>query len=145
MTKTEVKTLLNKIKGYYNSQFFVDEYVIDAWTESMQPYDLEDALEHIQEYVRDFPDIAPKPQTFKRNLLTREQKIERANANYTISCNLCKRWMTLQEYEDHYDRCLDIQYLLSIAKKKGESFTREQLEDCREEVIRGLLAKYPAV
>ena len=45
MTKTEVKTLLNKIKGYYNSQFFVDEYVIDAWSESMQPYDLEDALE----------------------------------------------------------------------------------------------------
>lgn len=60
-----------------------------------------------------------------------------------IECNLCHRWMKIRMYELHYDRCLDIQYLISIAKQKGEEFTREDLENCKSEVIDKLLAKYP--
>lgn len=63
--------------------------------------------------------------------------------NDRIECNLCHRWMKIQEYDDHYGKCLDIQYLVSVAKKKGENFTREDLENCRQEVIDKLLAKYP--
>ena len=36
MKKTEVSTLLNKIKGYYNSQFFIDDFVMDAWTDTLK-------------------------------------------------------------------------------------------------------------
>lgn len=143
MKKSEVNKLLNKIKGYYNSQFFIDEYVIDAWVEQLEPYDLEDAEEHIKEYLKEYPDIPPKPHTFIKGLLTREQKEARKNSSYLISCNLCGKWLSNEEYERHYDRCLDIQYLLSVAKQKGEKFTREDLENCRPEVIDKLLAKYP--
>jgi hypothetical protein len=65
------------------------------------------------------------------------------NTNYTIQCNLCGRWMSVQEYDAHYERCLDIQYLLDIAKQKGEQYTREDLENCRTGVIDKLLEKYP--
>ena len=143
MKKSEVSKLLNKIKGYYNSQFFIDEYVTEAWVESLEPYDFEDAEEHIKEYLKEYPDIAPKPHTFIKGMLTKQQKEARKNSGYLVSCNLCGKWMSLQEYDIHYGRCLDIQYLVSVAKQKGEEYTREDLEQCKPEVIDKLLNKYP--
>jgi len=143
MTKSEVNKLLNKIKGYYNSQFFLDEYVISAWIEEMEPYDFEDAEQHFKEYLKEYPDMAPKPHTFKKGLLTREEKEKRKNAKYTVQCNLCQNWMTLQEYEEHYGRCLDIQYLVGVIKQKNLDITREELEGKSDEIIEGLLNKYP--
>lgn len=143
MTKSEVNKLLNKIKGYYNSQFFIDEYVISAWIETMEPYDLEDAEEHLKDYLKEYPDICPKPHTFKRGLYTHEEKEKMKNSNYTVECNLCHRWMPYEEYEEHYGKCLDIEYLLSVSKQKKLDITREELENNRSAVIEGLLNKYP--
>lgn len=143
MKKNEVNQLVNKIKGYYNSQFFVDDYVLDAWYETMQQYELEDALEHLTTYLKENPDYAPKPHTFTKGLLTREEKEMIKNSKYTVECNLCHRWMSIQQYEDHYGRCLDIQYLVSVAKQKGEEFDREDLENCTPQIIDKLLNKYP--
>lgn len=60
-----------------------------------------------------------------------------------VQCNLCNRWMPFEMYELHYEKCMDIQYLVNIAKQKGEKFTREDLENCRSEIIERLLKKYP--
>lgn len=60
-----------------------------------------------------------------------------------IHCKLCGRWMKIPMYELHYGRCFDIEYLLSVAKQKGEQFTRQDLENCKQEVIDKLLLKYP--
>lgn len=143
MNKTETKKLTNLIKGYYNSEFFIDDYVLQAWFDTLEPYDYEDAEEHIKEYLKENPDIAPKPHTFIKGMLTKEQKQARKNSDYLVNCNLCGKLMSLQEYDDHYGRCLDIQYLVSVAKQKGEEYTREDLEQCRPEVIDKLISKYP--
>lgn len=142
MTKNETKKLLNTIKGYYNNQFFVDEYVIDAWYQTMQPYDLEDAIEHIQSYLKENPDTLPKPHTFTKRLYTHDEKEMIRNSKFTVECNLCHRWMSLEEYDNHYGKCLDIQYLISVAKEKGENITREDLENTRQDIIDRLLQKY---
>lgn len=142
MTKTETKKLLNKIKGYYNSQFFIDEYVIDAWDETMKEYTLEDAEEHINKYLKEYPDTPPKPHTFIKGLLTREQKIQLANEKYFVECNLCHKWMGLNQYDEHYGKCLDIEYLVNVAKEKGQNITRKELENCKKEIIDRLLQKY---
>lgn len=143
MKKSEVSKLLNKIKGYYNSQFFIDEYVTEAWIESLEPYDFEDAEAHIKEYIKENPDTPPKPHTFIKWLYTHDEKEMIRNSKFTVECNLCHRWMPLQEYDDHYGRCMDIQYLESVAKEKGENFTREDLENCKQEILDKLLKKYP--
>ena len=143
MNKIETKNLLDLIKGYYNSQFFVDEYVIKVWVETLEPYDLEDAKEHIKQYIKEYPDVPPKPHTFIKGLLTKKEKEIRQKADYIVNCNLCGKEMSLAEYDSHYGRCLDIQYLASIAKQKGEAFTRKDLEACDVKVIDKLLAKYP--
>jgi len=128
MNKTETTKLINKIKGYYNSQFFIDSDVIDAWYETMKPYDLEDAIEHIQYYLKDNPDTPPKPHTFKKNLYTHEEKMRIKNSKYTVRCQMCDKWMALEDYDNHYDKCLEIDTLIKLYKKEGKDITREQLE-----------------
>ena len=142
MNKIETKNLLNKIKGYYNSQFFVDEYILDAWHDTLKDYEKEDCIEHIKDYIKEFPDTPPKPQTFKKGLLTSEEKRKLRERDYSVSCNLCGKWLSLEEYERHYDKCLDIQYLMGIAKQQGKILPREDLESAKPEVIKKLMEKY---
>ena len=142
MNKIETKNLLNKIKGYYNSQFFVDEYILDAWHDTLKDYEKEDCIEHIKDYLKENPDTPPKPQTFKKGLLTSEEKRKLKERDYSVSCNLCGKWLSLEEYERHYDKCLDIQYLMGIAKQQGKILPREDLESAKPEVIKKLMEKY---
>ena len=142
MTKTETQKLTSIIKGYYNSQFFVDEFVINAWYEELKEYEMQDALEHIKKYLKQFPDIPPKPHTFTKGLLTREEREKLANEKYFVECNLCHKWMGMNEYDEHYGDCLNIEYLINVAKEKGEGITRKELEHCRKEVLDRLYEKY---
>lgn len=59
-----------------------------------------------------------------------------------VNCNLCGKLMKIDYYNSHYDRCLDIQYLISIAKKQGKIIPREDLESAKPEIISQLLKKY---
>lgn len=140
LTKIEVKRLLNIIKGYYNSQFFVDEYVIQAWEIELEPYDMEDSEQRLKEYLKEFPDIPPKPHTFIKNMLTHEQK--QKHEDYIVGCQLCGKWLPLSEYDKHYGRCLDIEYLLGVAREKGLDFTREDLEQYNQDTLNRLYEKY---
>lgn len=142
MTKSETQKLTNIIKGYYNSQFFIDEFVINAWYEELKEYELQDAIEHIKKYLKENPDFAPKPHTFTKGLLTREEKQRLANEKYFVECNLCHRWMGMNEYDEHYGDCLNIEYLINVAKEKGEEITRKELEHCKKEVLDRLYEKY---
>ena len=142
MNKSETKKLTNLIKGYYNTQFFIDDYVLEAWYEQLKPYELEDAIDHLQTYLKTYPDIAPKPHTFIRGLYTPEEKKKLHNNDFTVACQLCGRWMPLGEYDEHYGKCLDIEYLVNVAKQKGEKITREDLEEYPQTTIDKLLKKY---
>lgn len=142
MKKSEVSKLLNKIKGYYNSQFFIDEFTTEAWVEQLADYEYEDCEEHLKTYLKENPDFPPKPHTFTKGLLTSEEKRRMRNADYVVQCNLCHRWMTIGDYDSHYSKCLDIEYLVNIAKSKGENITREDIENCRQDIIDKLMKKY---
>lgn len=45
-----------------------------------------------------------------------------------VNCNLCGKLMTINEYDRHYDKCLLLEYLVSVGKKNGDNYTREDLE-----------------
>ena len=62
--------------------------------------------------------------------------------NDRVYCRMCGRWMKVLEFDEHYGKCLDIQYLISVAKEKGENITREDLENTRQDIIDRLLQKY---
>lgn len=142
MNKPETKKLLDTIKGYYNSQFFIDEYVTKAWIDSMEPYDLDDAIEHLQKYLKERPDVPPKPHTFKQGLYTHEEKMRIKNSDYTVECNMCHRWMSYGGYEEHYERCLLIKSLLVVLNDAGQHVTEDDLEKYDIQTLSKVWDKY---
>lgn len=120
MNKMETNTLLNKIKGYYNSQFFIDDYILDAWHEQLGDYDKDDCIEHIKDYVKEYPETPPKPHTFKKGLLTPEEKRKLKERDYSVNCNLCNKLMSLDDYDNHYDKCLSTKYLIKRIKEEKD-------------------------
>lgn len=142
MNKPETKKLLDTIKGYYNSQFFIDEYVTKAWIDSMEPYDLDDAIEHLQTYLKERPDEPPKPHTFKQGLYTHEEKMRVKNSDYIVECNMCHRWMPYGEYEEHYERCLLIKSLLVVLNDGSQKVTEDDLEKYDIQTLSRVWDKY---
>ena len=45
-----------------------------------------------------------------------------------VACQLCGKWLRIWEYDSHYEKCLDIEYLVSVAKEHEQDITREDLE-----------------
>ena len=143
MNKTETKKLLNTIKGYYNSLFYIDEYVLNAWSDDYKNYDLEDCIDHLKTYLKEYPDIPPKPHTFKRGLLTPEEKRRIKNSEFTVNCNLCHKSMSLDEYDRHYDRCLSTKYLIKrIYEEKQVKADYDEIFYLPREKFNSLYQKY---
>lgn len=140
MNKVETKKLISIIKGYYNNQFFVDEFVTQAWIDTMEHYDLDDSIEHLKEYLKEYPDTPPKPHIFIKGMLTIKQK--QSHEDLIVACQSCGKWLNLSEYDSHYDRCLTIDYLYRIVKEKGANITREELEQYPQDTIDKLYRKY---
>ena len=50
--------------------------------------------------------------------------------------------MPLEENDSHYGKCLDIEYLVNVAKERGQEITRQDLEEYPQTTIDKLLKKY---
>ena len=59
-----------------------------------------------------------------------------------VACQLCGKWLRVWDYDEHYEKCLDIEYLVMVAKQKGQDITREDLEEYPKSTIDKLLKKY---
>ena len=59
-----------------------------------------------------------------------------------VACQLCGKWLRVWDYDEHYGKCLDIEYLVMVAKQKGQDITREDLEEYPKSTIDKLLKKY---
>lgn len=59
-----------------------------------------------------------------------------------VACQLCGRWMRVWQYDEHFDKCLDIEYLVRTMNEHGEDITREDLEGLSRESINKLLKKH---
>lgn len=142
MTKEQANDITKKIKAYYY-YFELDKFSLKIWIEKLLPYSYEDVDRKVEEHIKgEDRQNPPRVQDLIKDIYTEEEK-EKNTGNYTIECNLCHRWMTYEDYEAHYDKCLDISYLVDVAKQKGESFTRQDLENCRDGVIERMIEKYP--
>lgn len=141
MTKEQASQITKKIKAYYY-YFELDKDSQKIWIDKLLPYSFEDVDKKIEEHItgeeRQNP---PRVQDLIRFLLTEEQKAK-SKDDYIVNCNLCGRQMTLKEYDNHYDRCLSIEYLVNISKQKGQDITRKEIENCKEEVLNKLYEKY---
>ena len=59
-----------------------------------------------------------------------------------IQCNLCHKFMTMEKYERHYDKCLLIKALIPILKSKGEDVSYETLNEYDYKTLDKVWDKY---
>lgn len=141
MERSESKQIISKIKAYYY-YFTLEKESLEEWYKKLELYDFEDVSRRIDEHLKgEDSKEPPKLHYLTRNLLTKQQK-KNSKDDQIVECNLCHRWMLLKEYDLHYDKCLSIQYLIFRAKEQGQEITREDLENCKSEVLAKLYEKY---
>lgn len=60
-----------------------------------------------------------------------------------VECNICHKWMTLDKYDNHYDRCMSTQYLIHrIYQEKGVIPEYDEIFYLPREKFEGLYQKY---
>lgn len=141
MTKSEVINFMKKIKAYYD-YFTIEDYKIGEWYDKLKKYDLEDVYRKFDQHlVGELKDSPPKLHYITKYLLTPEEKAQ-DRSDYIVDCNLCNQTMKLSKYNEHYDKCSSINYLLIIFKKKNLEIKREELEKLDNNKFNNIYEKY---
>ena len=141
MEPMEVKRIVSKIKAYYY-YFSLEKDSLNEWNYKLRDYDYEDVSERVEEHLKgEQRKEPPQLHYLISGLLTKEQK--RKKNELIVACQNCGRWLPLSEYNQHYDLCLDIEYLVRVAREQGKNLDRAELENCKRDIIDKLLAKYP--
>ena len=144
MTLAKAKEVLQNVKAHYQT-FNIENFIFEEWYKVLKEYDFEDVINNLVDHLTG-DNYKELPQVYQlvRDLKTTEEK-EKHNAinnQIKVCCNLCERWMTMAEYEEHYGNCLDKEYLVSQSKKVGKPTPRNELDKLSERQITALLEKY---
>lgn len=129
MTKDDVLNLLEFIALNYPN-FNVSEKIIDAWLNELQQYDLKDVKENLKSFMADeyYQKEPPKLSLLIKNLTKKHEKIDLDSVE--TLCHICHKPLSLDKYEDHIDRCLDVNYVIQQSKKWfNKDLTRKELFD----------------
>ena len=128
MELKDVKVILKRIQVNYPS-FVVDSYTQSEWYKELKDYDLEDVMKKLEEHMRSeqYGNNLPKVYFLTKYLRTtkEKQKVEK----YRLQCTICGKFIPEDEYDKHFERCLDVDY---IVKKRKELFDEDTSEELKE-------------
>ena len=116
MTSFCVNLILKRIDLNYNTNYYDNKPIIEEWYKDLIKYDYEDVNNSLDRYMKyDNSIYPPKRSVILRGLKTREQK-DRENNLKTI-CPFCYRTVHMKEFNHHYGRCLDLEFIEKNVKK----------------------------
>lgn len=127
MTRDEVKSLFKRIKSNY-STFVADEYKLTEWCKELKDYDETDVHKKLEEHMRssEYGNSEPKLYFLTKYLKTTKEKNK--TEKYLMQCSICKEFILEEQYDKHYERCLDVEY---IVKKRKELFDKDTSEELK--------------
>lgn len=116
MEKKEINEILKRIKSNYQD-FVVDEYKINEWNRELKNYDFNDVMNKLEQHLRseEYGKFPPKLYFLTKYLQTTEEK--NTKTNFKLQCSICGEYVDENIYVNHYERCLDIDYIKHIRKK----------------------------
>lgn len=116
MTKQQTEQLLRLIKSYFQ-YFSLTEDVFENWSEKLKDYDFNEVLEQLDNYIDSGDEDIPTLSLLIHPLKTFEQKKEDEAPGY-YHCTRCgKKYLSMKEADDCFDRDLDLSYIKRISKK----------------------------
>jgi len=116
MNIQEIKELLKKIDIHYNTRYLENKDLIKEWEKYLKKYNKKDIFNKLEKYLKsEFSNNAPKLYYLINGVKTIEQKQQLSNL-YTM-CNYCNKKISMEEYEKHHSKCLDIEFIERNVKK----------------------------
>lgn len=118
MTITETNNFLERIKQHYQ-EFVIDKFKIVEWHQKLKDYDYSEVNAKLDEHLNNesYGDKIPKVYFLVRYLKTFEQKKKSENTIRYVRCNLCGDNIQFSQYENHYERCSSVNYVIKQSKK----------------------------
>lgn len=145
MKKSEVNSLVKKIKAYY-PDFYLQDGSIDVWYEKLEPYDAMDLDNKLSQHLQsDYKDKAPYLHYLTKYLKTQQEKQQSKIEDRDVACNLCGDWMPLSKYDNHYDKCLSIRTLQRWLRNKGKEVGYKELDELDNNTFEKVYEKYAEV
>ncbi len=128
MTEQETLELLEFIETNYTG-FEIKEGMLKAWHEVLQQYDSGEVKENLKKYMgyEEFQYSPPKVYLLVKGLQKQCDKVDFSQEVFL--CRNCRRpFNSFEEMERHYDKCLDVDYIIKETKKwGGKELTRKEL------------------
>lgn len=116
MTYEQTESLLKIIKSFYQ-YFSITEDVLLNWPKKLKNYDYNDVLEQLDDYIDSGNENCPKIADLISSIKTIEEK-ELMNTPYLQTCIRCgKRYKTIIERDNCYERDMRIRYIEKMCKK----------------------------
>lgn len=116
MTLNEVKDFLQEIDIQYSTSYAKDDYLLKEWHKKLKPYEKEDAYRQLKEHQRgEFANIPPKLYYIIKDLKTPQEKM--ILSMLLERCEFCKQYIKLDDFKEHHDKCMDINFIETNVKK----------------------------
>lgn len=125
MSRKEVTDLLDKIQAYRQS-FLITNAVLNEWSRILEPYDYEDVDKKLDEYFKNGDNFGKYPDVYylTKYLKKHDEKLK-IGVNY-INCHLCGKLIDLTKFNEHYERCSSVDYIVRMYKKYYDKNLNEQ-------------------
>lgn len=145
MTSSKAEEVLENVKVHYQT-FVINNVVAKEWYRVLQNYDFEDVMNKFVDHLtgnnhKDLPQVYQLVKDLQP--ADEKKKSEEIDNQIKVCCQLCERWMSINEYENHYGRCLDIDYLSRQSERIGKPTARSELSKLTQTQIQALIDKYP--
>lgn len=137
MTVNETKEFLERIKAYY-PVFMVDDFFIKEWHKQLKDYDAMDINERFNQHLKSetYGEYVPKINFLTKGL----RKIGETSCDKSkilTRCGTCNQLVYLSDYDEHIDKCKDIDYMIFLFEKYfNKKADREKLFEMDENTFK---------
>lgn len=115
MNEEELREIFKKIDLHYNTRYSENKEMMAEWFRYLKKYDSKEVFDSLEYYLKYYPTNPPKMYNLINGLMSLEQKQQLKNL-HTI-CPYCKKTVSMEDYDKHYGRCLDINFIERNVKK----------------------------
>lgn len=148
MNNKEVIDLLEMIDRCYKTEYGKDKKIVNDWYKVLKEYELQDMTQSLDTYMKYNTTYPPKVYDLTRNYQTIENKKRLDHAK--TRCHLCNKEISLEDFDKHVDRCLDIEFIEVVAKKyqnveinkaKYRNMSEEEFREMHLKAVKLLVAR----
>lgn len=142
MTREETTMIVDRIQTH-RQYFLVTDKVYREWGKILEPYDYIDVDKELTEFLQNGENYGKAPEAYqlvKRLLKTSEKSL---NNDIIVFCKICNKEISLEKYDEHFNKCSSIQYVIDNHEKYyDKKISREKLMELDDKTFDSMYWKF---